>query len=431
MHPCRLWRHLATCPGCFRSIRLSPPRIQVDRQLLALDIQRLYSGQYFPFQQFEESPATGGYIAHLVGHAGLVDSRIGIPAADDGRRKTVAYRLGDREGPAGERIHLEYPHRAVPDDGLGIAQGFGKQGCRGRADIERHPTLRDLLHGRDEVRGLGIEGVGDNTVHRQIEGNSPLFRLLHDLFGSYDQFVLDERLADRIPHRLQEGESHAAADHDLVDLVDQFFEDLQLPGNLGAAEDRHQGSDRIAHRLVEKGHLVLHQKSGRNGRNDLRDRLHGGMGAVRYGKGVVHVDVAAVRQLLRKLGIVLLLPGVEADIFQHHYFARLQGVYQLVHLWSEAVRSLDDLLADQLGQTLRSGGHGVFRFLLPLRTAEVGGKHYLCSLLERIFDGRHSAGYPGIFGDIPLLVLRNVEVDADEDLLPFQVFQLIDVTDRH
>ena len=61
----------------------------------------------------------------------------------------------------------------------------------------------------------------------------------------------------------------------------------------------------------------------------------------------------------------------------------------------------------------------------------MGGENDLGPLLHGILDGRHGAGDPGVLGDIPLVVLGDVEVDPDEDLLPLQILDLVDIANRH
>ena len=112
---------------------------------LSFDIKSFDTRQNLTFQQFQEGAATGGDVADLAVNTGLADGGIGIAAADDGGGKAVADRFGHGKGAAGKGIHLEDPHRAVPDNGLGVTQRLGEERGRGRADIERHPPFGNLL----------------------------------------------------------------------------------------------------------------------------------------------------------------------------------------------------------------------------------------------------------------------------------------------
>src|SRR6185369_9330981 len=189
------------------------------------------------------------------------------------------------------------------------------------------------------------------------------------------------------PHPLQEGEGHAAAYDDLVDLVAQVFQDLDLAGDLGAAQDGDQRPDRVLHGLVEVVHLVFHQEAGGDHGDEVGDRLHGGVGPVRDGEGVVHVDLAAVYQRLGEIGVVFLLPLVEAEVLQHDDVARLHGVDQGAHAVADAVGGELDLLAQEPGEPGGRGGHGVFLLTLPLGAAQVRGEHDLRLLVQGVVDG--------------------------------------------
>jgi hypothetical protein len=50
---------------------------------------------------------------------------------------------------------------------------------------------------------------------------------------------------------MQEGVGHAAANHQRIDLADQIFKQIDLGGNLRAADDRDDGLGRRLERLVQ------------------------------------------------------------------------------------------------------------------------------------------------------------------------------------
>jgi hypothetical protein len=87
------------------------------------------------------------------------------------------------------------------------------------------------------VLGIRLEFAGDDAVHRQHDGAAGRRRLDHDLLGGVGEVVLAERLADIGAAGGEEGVGHAAADDQRVDLLDEVHEQVDLGGDLGAADD--------------------------------------------------------------------------------------------------------------------------------------------------------------------------------------------------
>ena len=94
----------------------------------------------------------------------------------------------------------------------------------------------------------------------------------------------------------------------LVDLADEVAQQVELRGNLCAADDGTHGTLRIAQRLVERLELGFHRPSG-IGRQQVRQPLGGGMGAVRGREGVIDVQVAE-RGQLRRIGDLAATCGI-------------------------------------------------------------------------------------------------------------------------
>ena len=92
-------------------------------------------------------------VGDRVGHAGLVDRRHRVAAADDRRALAPsAHGAGHGDRAGRERRHLEHAHRAVPDHGL-ARRAAGRHRARVGlgADVEAHPVadrgVVDLQHG--------------------------------------------------------------------------------------------------------------------------------------------------------------------------------------------------------------------------------------------------------------------------------------------
>ena len=124
--------------------------------------------------------------------------------------------IGDR--PLGGGVDLEHADRAVPDDGLGAEQRLRERGDGVGPDVDRLPVGGDRVarDGLDRAHGaaLEVELVGDDEVGPQ---HQLVARLGQQAARQLELVVLDDRLADLQPLRLQEGVGHAAADQQLVD----------------------------------------------------------------------------------------------------------------------------------------------------------------------------------------------------------------------
>jgi hypothetical protein len=111
--------------------------------------------------------------------------------------------------------------------------------------------------------------------------------------------------------------------------------------------------------------------------------------------------------------MVLLLAHVQAAVLQQHHLARRDREVAVNPPADQAHR-----LAEQLGQ---ARGHGLQRILgLELAlggTTQVRGDHDGRARVECQADGGHAGADARVFGDTTLLVLRHVEVGADEDAL--------------
>ena len=141
----------------------------------------------------------------------------------------------------------------------------------------------------------------------------------------FDLVGFQQRLADLLALRLQEGVGHAAADDERVHLGQQVADDADLVADLGAAQNRQE-------RLGWGFSVALPRYSSSFSisspaalfSHEVRDALGAGVGAVRRAEGVVDVDIAELGQLLGERRIVLLLFGVVAHVFQQQGLSALQ-----------------------------------------------------------------------------------------------------------
>ena len=178
----------------------------------------------------------------FVDDAKFLRRRGSVAAADHADRAARSRRgdgFGHGFGAAGEGVELEHARGAVPDDGLRARDHFGKDGAACGTGVEAFPTRGDafLVGGGFGVR-VGCKFIGSHEIDRQMNFH-PLRRgLVEEFLCDLRTFRVEEAVSDL--HALQhllEGESHAAADDDLVGLVEQVVDERDLIRDLCAAED--------------------------------------------------------------------------------------------------------------------------------------------------------------------------------------------------
>ena len=114
-----------------------------------------------------------------------------------------------------------------------------------------------------------------------------------------------------------------------------------------------------------------------------------------YGaEGVGHVQLRHGGQLLGEGRVVLLLAGIEAQVFQQHDLAALQRCGLGLGVLAHNVPGEDDLLPQQLAETLCHGGKAQLAFPLALGLTQMGAGDDRRLLLQKVADGgqrRHDA----------------------------------------
>ena len=242
--------------------------------------------------------------------------------------------------------------------------------------------------------------------------------LFDDAQRGRGEILFRQRLADADALRVQEGIGHAAADHQRIDLADEIFQEVDLGGDLGAADDRDHGLGRRVQRLVERVELGLHGAAG-IGRQLVAEALGRGMRAVRGREGVVDPDVAELGQFRDEGRIVLFFFLVEAGVFQAQDVAILHRGDRLLRRLADAIIGERDRLLDHARQCR---GDGLERILVvaPLRAAEMREQDHLAALVGYLGDGRRHALQPGRVGDAAVLH-RHVEIDAQQHALALHV----------
>ena len=264
--------------------------------------------------------------------------------------------------------------------------------------------------GREMKRDHGVDGQDD----RAIGG----FRLVENPQRGRGEILLRQRFADADALRMQEGIGHAAADHQRIDLADEVFQQVDLGGDLGAADDRDHRFGRRFQRLAERVEFGLHGAPG-IGRQFVAEAFGGSVRAVRRREGVVDPDVAELCQLGDERRIVVFLFFMEAGIFQTKDVAVLHRRDGLFGDFADAIVGEGDRLLDHLRQRR---GDRLQRILgvASLGPAEMREQYHLAALAGYLGDGRCDALEPGGVGDAALLH-RHVEIDAQQHALALHV----------
>ena len=139
-------------------------------------------------------------------------------------------------------------------------------------------------------------------------------------------------------------------------------------------------------------------------------------------ESVGHIQLRHGGQLLGEGGVVLLLAGVKAQVLQQHDLTALQRRGLGLGFLAHDVLGEDDLLPQQLAETLRHGGQTQLGLPFALGLAQMGAGDDRRLLFQQVADGgqrRHDALVAG--DSARLFVLRHIEIAAQQDLLPGHV----------
>ena len=184
--------------------------------------------------------------------------------------------------------------------------------------------------------------------------------------------------------REQESIGHGAADDQRIHFIEQVAQQVELGGNLGAADDRCQRPFRLLERPGECLKLGLHGAPCIS-RQFVAKALGGSVSAVCGRKGVIDPDVAELGERGDERRVVLLFAGVEAGVLKAEDVAGLHRGDRTLRHFADAVvgkfhRPLDD--------TSNFGGDGLQRLLwiAPLRPAEMRKQNDFAALVGDFSD---------------------------------------------
>merc|ERR1711966_461940 len=306
-------------------------------------------------------------------------------------------------------------------------------------DAGEHLALEELEGGAaagGDVRHLvgeaGLlnrrEGVGADDVGGGEELDALLLSLLHELLGELNLVVLDEGGTDVLAQRLVKGEDHAAAEDNLVSLVEKGLDDANLGRHLGATDYGAERAVGVGHRAVEVVELLLEKETGHGRGEKLGDARGGRVRAVRGAERVVDVEVGKLGELLGEVLAVLLLVLVEADVLEEAHGAVVHARDGILDDVAHAVVNLGHGAGEELGEARAARGEAELVLGAILRAAQVGGDEDLGAVLDEVLDGGDGGADAGVVGDLEVLVEGHVEVAAHEHGLALEV-SLLEVAD--
>lgn len=241
-------------------------------------------------QQLQAGTATSGDVAQLIldtilgSNGGSVtttnDDNLAVLAALDNGVKSGL-------GAASELLKLKDTGRAVPQNGLGLVNSLLVQLDGLITTVKAHPSIRDtiLVSGEASV-GVLVKLVGGDEVGRQDNLDVLGLGLLDQLGNGLGAGLVEERVANgEVVEDLLEGESHATADDEGVNLVKQVVDELDLVRDLGTAQNGKERSLRGLESLGEVVELLLHEETG--GLLGQLNANHGRMSTVSSAESIV------------------------------------------------------------------------------------------------------------------------------------------------
>eukprot|EP00048_Salpingoeca_helianthica_P010876 m.155639 g.155639 ORF g.155639 m.155639 type:complete len:412 (+) comp15146_c8_seq1:237-1472(+) len=375
-------------------------------------------------------------MADLVLHTKLRSARCRVTAPDDGDSagsRGSDNSIHDRASAVGKGGHLKDTHGAVPHHRLGPRDDRGELLGRLGADVQAHQAIGNAaLHCRGTHRRVRRKLVSSDKVKGQVNLHVLGRRLLDERVHNLGALLVEERLANlHIVEDLLEGKGHAAADNHLVHLVQQVADEGDLVSHLGAAEDGNIGPGGAFHRLGKVIQLLLHEHAGRA--HGQLHAHHRAMRTVSSAKGVVDVDITELGQrglegsalvlgglerLAGSIHALALLLDVEAQVLQQNHRARGGVGASGLDLSTHAIRQEEYLASQQLLQLHRDRLEGKLLLGLSIGTTKVAHQHNrLCSVVQRILDGRQSSLNTQSVGNLASLIRGDIKVHAHEHAL--------------
>ena len=333
-------------------------------------IQRSNAGQHLALQIFQRSTAAGGNVGNAFSQAQLFDSSNAVAAADNAGSTALGYSLRYSLGTLAECIHFKNAHRSVPDNHLSVSQSFSISLAGFRTDIQSHISLIQVFHLFGYMLGVGSKCSSHYQIGRQQHIYFIFLSLSQKLFSQVQLILFYQGLAHFVALCSQEGVSHTAADKQGINLIKQVADNADFVAYLSTADNSNKRMQRIGYSLTYILDFLFQQEAC-SCRQEVSYAFNRSVCAVRYTEAVIDIQVCQRSQLFGKFHVVLFLFLMETQVFQQQDVARLQLACSSLRSLAYAVRSEQNLFAQQLAQMLSYRSQRQFRFNLSFRTAEM------------------------------------------------------------
>ena len=147
-------------------------------------------------QVLEERTAARREIADPLSNPGGLDGGHRVSAADDREGRSVRHHRGPARASRPRTGPARRPHRAVPDDGLHVAERVREVADGRRADVESHQVGGIAL---STTRPAAASGEVATTVSTGKRKSTPRTRHFEETASCLDQVCFEERSPDLVP----------------------------------------------------------------------------------------------------------------------------------------------------------------------------------------------------------------------------------------
>ena len=147
------------------------------------------------------------------------------------------------------------------------------------------------------------------------------------------------------------------------------------------------------------------------------------MGSVGRAESVVDIRLSAgvFGELFGEFGVVFILLGVEAGIFEQNDISGFHGRASFLNLRADAIVNKYDRLAEFFREGLGDGREGELFIFLALRASEVACQNKHGAFVYKVFYRRQSRNDAGVVANFPFVVEGDVEVYAHKDFFAFEI----------
>lgn len=250
------------------------------------------TGKLLALEELQAGTTAGRDVANLVLNTVLLGNGGSVTTTDDDDLAVLLDSVNDGVesglGAAGELLELKDTGGTVPEDGLGIGNGLLVELDGLLTAVKSLPAVGDtvLVSGVASV-GILVELVGGDVVDGEDELDALLLGLLNEVTDGLGAGLVEEGVSDGdVLKGLLEGEGHATADDEGVDLVKEVVDELDLVGDLGTTENSKEGALGVLEGLGEVLELLLDEETG--GLLGEIDTDHGRVSTVSSAESVVY-----------------------------------------------------------------------------------------------------------------------------------------------